>query len=180
MIAKPSEALIVDTVSHFDEQIERLRREIDRTNTRIAHIKSRESREELIEAVSLPGEGGTRPKDLEEVIYLATRAEEKEIDQMMAYCRELVEHRETMERIYACYTALPWEYWDLLHYMYEEDHFHKDGMDAVADAKHYSRRHIQRMRMNAIKMIMSLYALDYRTEQLFRIDPYTGELKQYI
>ncbi len=180
MIAKPSEELIVETVSQYDAQIKKLRVEIARANKRIAEIGSSDFRNELIQAVSLPGEGGRRPHDLEEVMRSSIRAEQMERDQMNAYRRELSERLETIERIYACYCALPWEYWDLLHYLYEEDHFRKDGMDAAADARNYSRRHLQRMRMNAVQMIQSLYSLDYKTEMIFRVDPSTGELKEYV
>ena len=58
MIAKPSEELIVETVSKYDAQIKKLRVEIARANKRIAEIGSSDFRNELIQAVSLPGEGG--------------------------------------------------------------------------------------------------------------------------
>ena len=170
---------VTDVIAGYRSIREKIYREILWSKERIAEISDEQTKQDIIESVSMPGEDFGTQKDISEVLYVSRNILHREVTELLGRIADLTEREETYRRIMACYQALPSDEHIVLKKLYEMPGIYKEKMADTARELFVSESSVKRKRRDAIDHILELYRLDVSNQDIFRWDLKAGKLREY-
>lgn len=163
------DGFIKNTISDYDLLSEEITNKIEDILSKLS------SDAELIEAVSMPGLGYSGCKgsgtlhDIEDTYDAFIKLKNEQELNVRGQLRAYVEKQETMNRIIACYNALPEDEHRVLEYLYEKNKF-KEGLRQLIIDTDRAKATILRRRTSGIEHIKQLYNTDLSNLSLYKAD----------
>ncbi|MCR5453011.1 MAG: hypothetical protein K6F00_10315 [Lachnospiraceae bacterium] len=168
MDERPDDKEIYEVLKRYEELMTCSQREITSSFLRLAEIINDKSKDDMIKAISLSTSDEMKVQEAGQVLDEYQYFVRKESTELKLYIRELIKRRERMNRIMACYRALPeWEREILGEFISSDDGTTNTCRDL--EKKYFKDRStILRARKKALEKIQETYESKITTKDFYR------------